>query len=132
MKKFHTYIAHLKIVQPAIGAYYYAYKNGETKIFDNKQDARDFSYLYEVICSEDEKNQRQEIINYHKEQMRLAVEQFNEDLRNESGFNADQIDVCRVFIENYMGESDSDRDVFANCVLAISELVCDINNAKDQ
>ena len=133
MKSYHDYLKDLKPPVPLVLCEkYYAYRNGETKIFDNWQDAEKFSRMYEVIRNDNEDAERQAIIRHNEEIIRLAKEQFNEDLRLESGFNAYQFDICRNFTENYMDCIESDRDEFAELVLALSDFVAGINNAKDQ
>ena len=132
MKSYHRYLKGLKPMPDRVGEKYYAYRNGETKIFDNWQDAEKFSRMYEVIRNDNEDAERQAIIRHNEEIIRLAKEQFNEDLRQESGFNAYQLDICRNFTENYMDCIESDRDEFAELVLALSDFVAGINNAKDQ
>lgn len=133
MKPFFFYLKHAYPVLPITPKKYYAYKNGETKIFDNIEDALKFSHLYDVVYSEDAETQQQEILRHNAEQGRLAKDQFDMDLQQESGFNAYQISICKDFIKHYIHgyEYEVDRDDFAEYVLAISELLSNLNHAKD-
>jgi len=126
MKKFESYLKDVKDVPPLPVAKYFAYKKGKVEIFDDAKSAAQFSKFYELTTDPVLEAERQRIIAHNKQQRRLAKELFDADLRQESGFNAEQLDPRCNFLWDCMDEITDNPDDFAERILGIAKLVEDV------
>lgn len=129
MKKFESYLTDIRDVPPLPVAKYFAYKAGKVEIFDNAKSASQFSKFYELASDPVLEAERQQVIAHNKQQQRLAKELFDADLRQECGFNAEQMTACSNFLWECMDTMTDDPDEFAEHIFGIAKLVEDVRKS---
>lgn len=106
---------------------YYAYKNGEVKIFDSEKEAKTFSYHIERFCANQEEiNKRRDEINDYDEKVYTV---WWNSVRNEYSHLSDKIFDVLLSKAYELGHSEG-YDSVAYYMIDCHQFYYDIKNAE--